>query len=185
MKRASLGWLLCAALWLATTTAPAAIAQGRDSPNSLLKAAFLFNFAKFTYWPEPTWGSKDAPLTLCTIGDDALVRSLPQLGGHTVQGHPVTILSLARDADTKPCQLLYLAHSEQGLYHHVLKDMVDAPVLTISELTNFAASGGGIELYQQGEHLRFIINLEATRRAGLTLSARLLAMAQLIGQQQP
>jgi len=36
----------------------------------LVKAAFLYNFAKFVEWPEEAFYDDRSPLTLCILGED-------------------------------------------------------------------------------------------------------------------
>jgi hypothetical protein len=57
------------------------------------------------------------------------------------------------------------------------------PILTISEVAEFARLGGGVELYQKEGRTRFIINLGVIRRAGLEINPRLLKLAVVIGQE--
>lgn len=47
----------------------------------LLRAAFIYNFTKFTNWPENTEEEQGKPLFLCTTGIDKLVYAIDQLEG--------------------------------------------------------------------------------------------------------
>jgi hypothetical protein len=51
-------------------------------------------------------------------------------------------------------------------------------VLTVSDAPRFAARGGMIEFVREGEHVRFTVNVDAAKRAGLSISSRLLRVAR-------
>ena len=175
--------LTCVCLFVAGTM-QVATAQTRAEEDNLLKAAFVYNFAKFTNWPEGTWKQRNTPLNLCTAGKDGLVSKLEHLAGKIIKQRPVTILSLNDMQVPKNCHLLYIASSEKNHYKNILKSVRAEPVLTISELPHFARSGGIIEFDRRKDQTHFIINLAAAREAELVLSSRLLSLAEVINNEE-
>lgn len=168
--------------WLILITIPVIASQNHSEDEHLFKAIFIYNFAKFTDWPEAVWKEHNAPLVLCTTGKDELVDGLNWLGGKVVSGHIVHILSLKNTVDSKSCHVLYIALSEQGHYKDILKSMEGRSVLTISKIPHFAGSGGIVELYRKDARTLFIIDLGLARKVGLMLSASLLNMAVVVGE---
>ena len=169
--------------------APAAVsitaAQDSEQDVSLLKAVFIYNFAKFTRWPENTSNDMQNSLTLCSIGDDSLVSELDRLGGRTIRGRPVRIdRQNAETIDPEKCHVLYVANSMRDNTQDVLEHLTDKPILTVSELPSFTQSGGMVELKRDKDKIRFIINLHVARKAGLKLSARLLNLATVVGDEE-
>ena len=146
----------------------------------LLKAAFVYNFAKFTRWPEGTWLRPSGSFRLCTLGQDDLVGQLARLGGELVGGRPVEVRAVDLPLAERACHLLYLAVSAEGGPRELLDGINGKPVLTVSQSPRFARAGGMVELYRDEDRLRFRINVEAARAAGLHLSARLLDLAQVV-----
>lgn len=174
---------ICACFWLLVSSQQIASAQTAAEEEHLIKAAFIYNFAKFTRWPESSWAKQSGPLHLCTVGEDKLVDELRRLGGQTIHAHPVITRSLAKAQNPEACHLLYIATSEQQHYKNILKTLHGKPVLTVSELRHFGRSGGMIELYRDQGKTHFIINLGTARAAGLELSARLLSLAVIINDE--
>jgi len=168
---------LAAALFCA---APYAGADGTEQEARLLKAAFLYNFAKFTYWPDETWSASRDPLTLCTMGDDELIEVLERLAGKPIKGRTVRFRRLADTRELTQCHMLYVATSESSQVADIISALIRKPLLTVSEVSSFARSGGIIQLYREKERLRFIINRHNAREAGLRLNARLLNLAVVI-----
>jgi len=74
-----------------------------------VKAAFLFNFARFVEWPEEPAASAPQPLTICVIGEDPFGEALDQL----VQGEVVGARRIAVQRHPTPpqshCDVAYIA----------------------------------------------------------------------------
>ncbi len=157
-----------------------AIAQEPAEEERLLKAAFIYNFAKFTRWPKNTWRGPQVPLILCTAGEDELVGALKRLGGKTVKGRRVSTLPLEDAQVPRQCHVLYVATSEQERYVDLVESVRNAPVLTVSEIPHFGRSEGIIVLYHEKDRIRFRINQGAARRAGLKLNSRLPNLAVVV-----
>lgn len=163
--------------------AGAAIGRADDigEDKGLLQSVFVYNFAKFTRWPMSAWSTPDAPLRLCIAGHDDLSDSLALLRGETVAARPIEIDRDVREGSLSACHVLYVARSAKPRIAALLDEVADHPVLTVSRLARFADRGGIIQLYREDDRIRFRINIDAARRSGLQLSARLLELADVIG----
>lgn len=159
---------------------PAAATEDQVADDTLVKAAFIYNFAKFTDWPSKSWNGPKTPLNLCTTGNDALISNLGRLNKETIGGRPVTISTFSAGNEASACHILYIGASEHRHFTRLIQQTRDAPVLTISEIGRFAAAGGIIQLYHDQQRIRFKINLEVARSRGLNLSSRLLDLAELV-----
>lgn len=173
--------LLCACLWLLANAASVAIARDTANDESLLKAAYIYNFAKFTRWPESALGAPGTPLSLCIAGSDELVDVLWKLSTKMIKGRPVILQTVDGMPTSGNCHMLYVASSEHKTHLDIIHTVRNQPILTISELPRFSNAGGMIELYRKNERLRFFINADAARAAGLEISPSLLKL----GVKQP
>ena len=142
-----------------------------------LKAAFLFNFAKFVEWPADSGTS--SPLTLCVLDDSAVEDALGQLvNGGPVNGRMVTRAKGARPL--RSCHLLYVGDSDSGRAAATLDELKGAPILTVGDGDAFARGAGMIGLFVEDGRMRFAINADAAQRAGLRLSSKLLNLAKIV-----
>jgi hypothetical protein len=154
-------------------------AQAQNTAQArLLKAAFVYNFVKFTSWPSASFSSKNSPLTLCVIGSDRLSGDLHQLDGRPAKGRTLRVLSMSNQAELDACNIVYVGRSEDAGWAGRL---TGKPILSISQSRGSSRKGGIIELYEQKGKVRFIINRAAARTAGLQISSRLLKLADVIG----
>ena len=174
-------WLAC----LLLAASPLASADSLTDAR-LLKAAYLYNFAKLTVWPEDSFSEPKLPFILCITGKDELVENIKQLSGKTIHGHPVSIRTLQNGQSPANCHLLYIATSDRQNFPDIIKSVTNLPVLTVSELPYFAYEGGIIELYSDVNRTRFLINPTVALKQGLQISSRLLNMSIVIdGREKP
>src|SRR3979411_2487451 len=65
--------ILIVALSVSLSWAPEAFAQTSESSDSseyLIKAGFIYNFAKFVEWPSTAFGQPDSPIVIGILGTD-------------------------------------------------------------------------------------------------------------------
>lgn len=166
----------CAALALLLLMPLPAAAQ--DVTEPALKAAFIYNFAKFTEWPADVMTTA-APLHLCVLGDPAIGDALERVvQGRTLAGHSIEV-SRAESAGPPRagCHILYVSGVTAEQAAKVVVSLRDAPVLTISDVSGFTQLGGIAQFFFKHGQLRFSVQVEAARRARLQISSRLLALA--------
>jgi hypothetical protein len=159
-------------------------AQESAQEVNLLKAVFIYNFAKFTRWPEEQLNKPEHSITLCSYGNDFLAENLHMLNGKRLQGRSIVINHLHNEVEELDhCHVLYFARSSQKQARDILESISSKPILTISEIPGFARLGGMIELTYDKDKIRFIINLKASRLSGLEISARLLDLATVVNDE--
>jgi hypothetical protein len=179
-------WSLSASLcWIALTTLPLRPTRVRAEAATEydVKAAFLYNFGKFVAWPPGALGNKATPFVIGILGEDPFGNRLDRMvHDQTVQDRKVVIQRLHSVEETARCQVVYLGRSEGKDLAATLQTVSARGVLTVSDISDFSERGGMFGLFVEGNKVRFSINLNATNRAGLTVSSQLLKLARkLIG----
>lgn len=145
-----------------------------------VKAGFVYNFAKFVEWPDRVFTAAAAPLRLCILGKAPLDGKLQLLAERQAQGHPIEVIDNPSPQDWRNCQMLYLGADQASRMKTLRGALAHTPVLTISDIPNFAQQGGMIELYIEEGRVRFAINLAMAQQAGLKLDAQMLRMAKIV-----
>ncbi|HWM90379.1 MAG TPA: YfiR family protein [Thermoanaerobaculia bacterium] len=168
------------AVFLLLAGLPAAsIAQGAGTSEHAVKAAFLYNFAKFVEWPEGTFRSPGEPLAFCVLAEGSFGNELERtVAGKTVAGRPVTVRRLSQLAGLDKCHILFVGASESPRFDQILAAVGERPVLTVGEEEGFTRAGGIISFVVRSSRVRFLIDRETAGRAGLRLSSRLLELAE-------
>jgi hypothetical protein len=156
-------------------------AQNFATSEYEIKAAFLFNFAKFVEWPPQAVNDTVRSFVIGILGKDPFGDALEQtIGEKTVRGAVIRITRLSRLGDLRSCDILFISESEQNNLPGILEKIADQSILTVSDMPDFAGRGGMIHLYTENNKVRFIIHTQAAEKAGLKLSAKLLTLAKIL-----
>ena len=175
--------LLVAALWLAPPPGLFLGEAAADQPQGeyQVKAAFLFNFARFVEWPPRAAGGAGAPVEVCVLGDDPFGEALDRaVAGKTLNDRTMVVRRGKKLQELNGCEVLFISNSEKSRLAGILGALRTVHVLTVGECEDFAAQGGEVQFTLEDNHVRFIINVDATDRAGLKVSSKLLGLAHVI-----
>jgi hypothetical protein len=143
-----------------------------------IKAAFIYNFAKFVEWPTTALASTDT-LQICIPDDRTLGGKLGLLQGREAQGHAIRIRTVGSSEELTGCNILFISSGDDGRAR-LLHNVGGQPVLTISDSPSFAQQGGMIGLFVEANHVQFAVNRVIAEQSGLKLSARMLQMAHIV-----
>ena len=154
-------------------------AAAQDVTEPALKAAFIFNFAKFTEWPAEVMTTGE-PLVLCVLGDAAIGEALERaVKSRTVLGRRMDVSQAPSNGPPREgCHILYVSGVTASQAAKLVAGLRDAPVLTISDADGFTQVGGITQFFFAHGQLRFNVHLESAKRARLRISSRLLALAK-------
>ncbi|HEX9792110.1 MAG TPA: YfiR family protein [Kiloniellales bacterium] len=154
-------------------------AAAEASREYLIKAAFLYNFAKFTDWPADAFATPDTPLTICVLGEDPFGAALDAIDGKEIKGRTVAIRRLSDAAGADVCHVIFISASETPRLATIFQALRGRPVLTVADIPDFARTGGIINLKTNKEdRIRFDINVGSAQQARLRMSSKLLSLAE-------
>lgn len=161
--------------------APHVHAQDEGIGEYHVKAAFLYNFAKFVEWPPETMPSGSAPLVLGVVGEDPFGQVLEEtIKGKTVNGQELVIRRFTRIQGASGCHILFISSSERKRLAEIIDGLRGSSVLTVSDMERFAQRGGIISFTMENNKVRFEVNLDSAERAGLKISSKLLTLAKIV-----
>jgi hypothetical protein len=160
--------VLLAALALGVATP----ACGEANLEQAVKAAFLAKFAPYIDWPPDSFQDATQPIRLCLLGPDPFGAALDRAAAAQREGRLISVLRLASPDLAASCQMVYLATPEAA--RDLPAGLGTQPVLTISDSDAVPAM---IRFVRVQNHVRFVIDDGAARRAGLRISSRLLSLA--------
>jgi hypothetical protein len=146
-----------------------------------LKSVFLYNFCRFIDWPDTAFASPNEPFIIGIIGDDPFGPLLNEaIEGEKYHNRPIRIDHFRTPGDIKRCHLLFVSHAGAGRVDSVLAAVAGKKgVLTVSETEDFLNRGGMITLTAEQNRVRLRINLAALESANLTVSSKLLRVAEI------
>ncbi|MHC4182693.1 MAG: YfiR family protein [Planctomycetota bacterium] len=154
-------------------------AESTASPEHLIKAAFVYKFAKFVEWPSNVFEDVTDPLTLCMLGEDPMGDALKFIKGKTIKGRQLSVKRIMSVEDSEQCNIIFVSKSEKDPLT-ILNKIKNKNILSISDTKGFAHRGGIINLIKIEDMIRFEINVDAAQRAKLKISSKLLNLAVII-----
>ena len=184
--RRSYTLLCCVAALLVMSLAFPVQAQAPGVEEYKVKAAFLYSFTKFVEWPNNGVRNGRVNFALGILGDDPFGRSIHEVvKGKTYNGHPIGINKSHELEDLRNCHILFISATENERMGQHLGALKGMPTLTVSDTEGFARQGGMIRLFLENSRVRFAVNRQAIERAGLTVSSKLLVLAQIVEEDRP
>ncbi len=142
-----------------------------------VKAAMIYNFAKFVEWPVNSFAG-DNRITYCIAGKSPLIDILMHLQGKVVKERTVFVRLIDSPTNVSGCQLLFIAQSERARLSSYLQQSNQHNILTVSDLELFAESGGMIGFTEFEKKIRFEINQGTAQKQGIKISSHLLNLSR-------
>lgn len=171
-----------AAILLACLTLPSLLGAQDASPDleHQVKAAFLYNFARFVEWP-PDTASGVGSFVIGVLGPDATSRALElTVQGKSVGGRTIQVRPVKTHEEATRCHMLFLGSESPERLAGVLKAVRGSAVLTVGDSDAFSREGGIVNFVMRDHHVRFEVNTDAAERAGLKISSKLLQLAIIV-----
>jgi hypothetical protein len=168
---------------LALGTGSAAVPQEAPQtlPEYVVKAGFLFNFAKYVEWPAEAFERAESPITIGIVGADPFGEGLEKaLKNKTVRNRPFVVVRFPERADLQRCHILFIPRTEHEHLPAILKAVQAWPVLTVGEEEGFSRAGGTTNILIENEKPRLEVNPDAAEKARLTIDPKLLKVAAIV-----
>lgn len=147
--------------------------------ESQVKAAFLFNFAKFVEWPAQSFAESNSPIVVGLVGDGEVADEIDQVAkGKTIDGRRLVTKRLGAKDDTQGCHILFISAGEKRRVGSWLEKAKDSSVLTVGETDGFMRNGGVIGFVIEDNRVGFEVNAGAAKRKRLKISSQLLRLAK-------
>ncbi len=174
----------CRVPWLLGVVVLLLSSAGAQSPTAgeyQVKAAYLYNFAKFVEWPPSSFSDASAPLQICVFGRDPFGEGLRDItGGKTINGRKIEIDTVVDLQHARTCHILFIASSVTMAVKDIVEGLRGASVLTVGDTKGFAEQGGMINFVLENDRVQFEVNRKAADQAGLKISSKLLSVAKLV-----
>lgn len=152
----------------------------QPSKEYQVKAVFLFNFTQFVEWPTDSFQDPTSPLVICIIGEDPFGSYLEKIiDGEKVAQHPLTIKHVSSIEEIKDSHILFI-NTTGNQMKEILSSVKGQHILTVSDANNFAKNGGVIRMYTEERKIKIRINLTAAKANQLTISSKLLRIADIV-----
>lgn len=169
--------MICWALGAALAWAPGVSAQ--QAEESIVKAAFVYNFIVFTEWPAHALPA-GATIDVCVNSGSPMASSLAILDGKPIKGTHIRLLRLDSLKDMPPsCRVVYLDRLSRPAWPQIRRQLAQG-MLTVSDDGEIFENGAMIGLSTRNNRIVFEIDLRAAEKAGLRMNSKLLRLAKKV-----
>jgi hypothetical protein len=145
-----------------------------------LKAIFLFNFTQFIEWPANAFADANTPLVIGVLGENPFGTYLEEtVSGEKINGHRLVVHHYKNVQEIKNCHILFVNLRSGDRPEQALSSLRNRNILTVSDAANFIRQGGMIRFFNENNRIRIQINQEAAKDADLTISSKLLRLAEI------
>lgn len=144
-----------------------------------LKAAFLSNFAQFVEWSPEAFTNASEPINICVLGRNPFGSNLHNaVRGKVVATRTVAVREIRDAKQVSRCHMLFISAAEQERSGQLIAELKGPNVLTVGETDQFVATGGIMSFRITDSRVRFVIDASAASAAKLTISSKLLSLAE-------
>ena len=168
---------------IALLSAVCAATHAADDPLEYrVKAAFVYNFARFVTWPASRFPTPDAPVEICVLGSQGFSEVLEEsVAGKTVGARALHVRRVEQARELVDCHVAYVMTDSSAQTERLLTQVAGHSVLTIYEASS-AIAGGVVRFYLEDRRVRFEINAAEAEREKLQVSSKLLAVAKVVDE---
>jgi hypothetical protein len=145
-----------------------------------LKAAYLYQFTKFTEWPTSFFKDKNSPIQICILGRNPFGSMLDSFSSKASQDRILSVINVSSLDEVSNCHVVFISKSEEKRLPQILQRIEFSPVLTVSDMDGFAQRGGMIGFVPTKRKIKLEINVDASILAGAKISSKLLKVATLV-----
>ena len=145
-----------------------------------LKAAFLYNFAKFVEWPITSFSESTSPFALCVLGNDPFGANLESLAKKPVRDRMLVIKRIRSVSALSGCHILYVSSQELTQPEALLRTLEKAPVLTVCDTEFCAETGMMLNMRMVNNRVQLDLNLDAVQHTALKVSSQLIKLTHIV-----
>jgi len=176
LRRFFLAWLL--GLTLVGAQVGATGTHGLSEQE--LKAAALCQVVHFVRWPASSFLESSAPLVIGVYGPDPFGGVLDDLvQGENVSGHPIKLVHCFTPEAASNCHAVFISSNDLRTADRLVHELSSRSVLTVTDGQTVESFGAVIAFTVENHRIHIAANLDAARKANLTLSSKLLRLAQV------
>jgi hypothetical protein len=157
------------------------VVKAEAPTRAQLEATFLYKFLQYVDWPSKAFPKTDSPYIIGILGNDPVTAALDEtVAGEQFKGRKIEAKHFTNLSQVSRCNVLFVTSTESARLPAILDKLKGRSILTVSDSADFAQRGGMIGFFDQDRRIRFQINNEAAQAVGLSISSKLLQLAQIV-----
>ena len=153
--------------------------QEAPSKEHQIEAVFLFNFAQFVEWPVNTLPHAEAPIIIGVLGHNIFGTYLNDVvANEKVKDHPIMVKYFETVEEIDECHILFINYDDTRQWDEIIPRLKGRSILTVCDAKRDVKKRSMVRFFTKDDKIRFQIESEAAKSAGLTISSKLLRLAE-------
>lgn len=153
-----------------------ASAQGAGQTVDRIKAAYVYNFAKFVELPS----ADDQSIRLCVLGQNDLSGAMLGLNRRMAQGREIVVHKDVALDQLIGCSMVFVSQDNARQLPAVAAQLGSAPVLLVSNCRHAVDQGAHLALLFSDDRVEFDVNLRNLQRSNIRASSQMLKLARTV-----
>ncbi len=192
LGRASLALALAFGVWMVATATMGSSRSFASAPIAAptaevdeydVKAAFVFNFARYASWPKGTFAKADSPIVVAVVGKDPFGKKLEAvINKRKIGKRPVIVRRYATAADIKEAHLAVLGKLSSEEQKAAVKTLKKRGALIIADSGGTEKSGASLGFIVDKSKIRFEVHAKNLKASKIRLGSQLLKLAKIVGR---
>ncbi len=142
---------------------------------ALIKASYLYNFAKNIDWPA---ADKSGNFVISVMGSSALHQELVEkYNSKQIGSQQIEIRKLAKTANISPCHLLYVGRECTDILPEIAEALADRATLIVGDDVSSLDKGAALNFVVSGSKLDFELNVNNATERNLFIGSTLKSLA--------
>lgn len=145
-----------------------------------IQAGYLYNFIKFIHWPP----ENTETFNVCIVGVDPFGALIDSIENRTAFGLPIKLFRFNVIPRPQRCHMVFIdaVNPDNVLKQSTQQFGIGSNTLLVGDGETFATRGGAIGFVVRGARIKLQINLKVLQQSGLSVSAKLLEVAEIVGE---
>lgn len=163
--------ILCMVLLVASSS----FQEKNEISEPTIKALFIYNFTKYIEWPV----EKDhSHIVIGFYGPSAVIEELKKIcANKKVKDRELEIREANDVNEAEKCDIFFIPRNESTVFKYLNEQLQGKGVLIVTEEKGMAQKGSSINIIEVDDKIRFELNENSVKQAGLKISSQLLTLA--------
>ncbi len=142
--------------------------------NSMFKALFMFNFAKYIEWPA---GTSNNNFIIAVYGKDDITPELQKLASaRKINNKTIIVKTINSPSEAQNANIIFLPESKHGELSKVVAYFNNKPTLIISEKSGACKQGSAINYVTQNGKMKYEVCKYNITSHNLNVDQKLIAL---------
>jgi len=159
-------------------------AETNNAAEYAVKAAYIYNILRFVSWPDGHLLAQTDTVNICLLKQNPFKQYLEPIKSMAITGRSIRLKTIQSLKSSSDCHLIFFQQEEQQETPLFKQFIQSSDAILLGENIEFINDGGMFGFFIQNNKVKLGANRKAISNPDIHISALLLEVSQLFGEQQ-